>query len=190
MLALTHSQYYSIAKWSSRSAQTLSSRRRSVIRRSRLPGTCAAYRKATDIRQGQRRRGRPDLRAVAHRFVVSTTMRSYSSFHVSSAQLKINLRPVWSPAAEALRELSDRFDSEVWNILFQELQWSMRSSNSVAAPSNPDWMSSIAREDDVWEEERSWRDPSAHKIRTTTIQWMSDSSSRDTIVQVADVQNT
>lgn len=98
------------------------------------------------------------------------------------AQLKVNLRPVWSPAAEALSQLSERFDNEVWNIMFQEVQWIV--DPTTASSWNPEWMSELSAEDDVWEEERSWRDPSAHKLRITTAKWMRGSSARESIVQV------
>ena len=44
------------------------------------------------------------------------------SFDYLTAQLKVNLRPLWSPAASALSSLSSRFGDLVWGLLFQEVQ--------------------------------------------------------------------
>ena len=38
------------------------------------------------------------------------------------SQLKVNLRPLWSPAAAALASLAQRFGDLVWRLLFEELQ--------------------------------------------------------------------
>ena len=41
------------------------------------------------------------------------------------------------------------------------------------------------REDeDVWEEERSWRDPSAHKLRVAVAHWMDEDYHRRQYVKV------
>ncbi|KAK0476052.1 armadillo-type protein [Armillaria novae-zelandiae] len=89
------------------------------------------------------------------------------------AQLKVNLRPLWSPAAGAIASLAQHFGDDVWSILFGEVQ----------AVSQPDYWDSTAASnddvpeggDDIWEEERSWRDPSAHKFRLSVCQWSSSS---------------
>ncbi|KAI0705265.1 armadillo-type protein [Cerioporus squamosus] len=98
------------------------------------------------------------------------------------AQLKVNLRPLWSPAATALSTLSSRFDDLVWGLLFQELQEA--SSPSVGKLSDPAWAQDGADvEDDIWEEERTWRDPSAHKVRIVLARWLQHTSAKRVIIQ-------
>ncbi|EGO26080.1 hypothetical protein SERLADRAFT_367707 [Serpula lacrymans var. lacrymans S7.9] len=102
------------------------------------------------------------------------------------AQLKVNLRPLWSPATEALSSLSQRFGDQVWSLMFDELQAVSRSQSSDSMPA---WMldnqngvkDSI---DDPWEEERTWRDPSAHKVRSTTSGWLREDHQRNEIIRV------
>lgn len=104
------------------------------------------------------------------------------------AQLKVNLRPVWSPAAEALSQLSERFDAEVWNIVFDELQSSMGpdSDSTVHSLRTSEWMSEddTAEEDDISEEEKTWRDPSAHKFRVAVKKWIQGNMTRKSVIQV------
>jgi U3 small nucleolar RNA-associated protein 20 len=38
------------------------------------------------------------------------------------AQLKVNLRPLWSPSASALSSLGQRFADLVWSLLFEEVK--------------------------------------------------------------------
>ncbi|TFK80791.1 hypothetical protein K466DRAFT_366251 [Polyporus arcularius HHB13444] len=98
------------------------------------------------------------------------------------AQLKVNLRPLWSSAATALSTLSSRFDDLVWGLLFQELQEA--SSPSVGKVSDPAWAEDGADvEDDIWEEERTWRDPSAHKLRIVLARWLQHSAAKRVIIQ-------
>ncbi|KAF8181826.1 armadillo-type protein [Pholiota molesta] len=94
------------------------------------------------------------------------------------AQLKVNLRPLWSPAAAALAALSLRFGELVWALVFAELQ-------TVGARAEADVGVGVVDRDqgggvgedeggadgDPWEEERTWRDPSAHKVREVVIMW-------------------
>ncbi|KAJ7773253.1 armadillo-type protein, partial [Mycena metata] len=90
------------------------------------------------------------------------------------AQLKVNLRPLWSPAAGALAQMAQRFGDEIWRLVFQELQ------TLYSSPTRSDNMESglldaeeTGDEDkDPWEEERTWRDPSAHKLRGVVGKWL------------------
>ncbi|KAI0753565.1 hypothetical protein C8Q80DRAFT_1342693 [Daedaleopsis nitida] len=98
------------------------------------------------------------------------------------AQLKVNLRPLWAPAVTALSTLSTRFGDLVWDLLFSELQ--VASSANASFRFEPVW--AIDEEeagDDIWEEERSWRDPSAHKVRAALAKWGCHNSARRAIVQ-------
>ncbi|EJF56189.1 hypothetical protein DICSQDRAFT_71986 [Dichomitus squalens LYAD-421 SS1] len=98
------------------------------------------------------------------------------------AQLKVNLRPLWSPAASALSTLAGRFGDLVWVLLFEEVKGA--SWGSTGTVSKPAWMQDVAEEsDNVWEEERSWRDPSAHKLRMAIAKWSCHRAAQHSIVQ-------
>ncbi|KAL0573671.1 U3 snoRNP protein [Marasmius crinis-equi] len=92
-----------------------------------------------------------------------------------TAQLKVNLRPLWSPAAKALESTSRRFGDTVWVLLFEELKKVVEGSDAISKGPSVDWdMEELAgggADDDPWEDERSWRDPSAHKLWLAVIQW-------------------
>ena len=82
------------------------------------------------------------------------------------AQLKVGLRPVWLPAARVLEKLSEQSGEVVWQIMFGELKEVVSTSSADGVP---EWMKDARDEDDldeVRETERSWRDPSAHKVRS------------------------
>ncbi|KAF9479084.1 hypothetical protein BDN70DRAFT_879151 [Pholiota conissans] len=93
------------------------------------------------------------------------------------AQLKVNLRPLWSPAAAALASLSQRFGDLVWGLLFMELQKvTARDVNGAEGSHSEDKGAQEGKDADAggadgdpWEEERTWRDPSAHMLRETVI---------------------
>jgi len=88
------------------------------------------------------------------------------------AQLKVNLRPLWSPAATALGSLSQHFGDVVWRLLFAELHGISREQQPRSSwPEKGQEESEESNNEDPWEEERSWRDPSAHKLRSVVIQW-------------------
>ncbi|KAI0333223.1 hypothetical protein GY45DRAFT_1319830 [Cubamyces sp. BRFM 1775] len=99
------------------------------------------------------------------------------------AQLKVNLRPLWSAATSALSALSSRFGDLIWGLLFQELQDASFATKDAA--SDPAWVKKGVEEaaDDVWEDERSWRDPSAHKVRTVLARWLEHSAAEHAIVK-------
>ncbi|KAG0701153.1 armadillo-type protein [Suillus ampliporus] len=95
------------------------------------------------------------------------------------SQLKVNLRPIWSPASEALSSLAQRFGDVVWDIIFSELQ------EPQGVHQTPDWLN-VTKDDgndmDPWEEERSWRDPSAHKLRGAAANWLDKHHHRKIII--------
>ncbi|KAI0628424.1 armadillo-type protein [Trametes polyzona] len=99
------------------------------------------------------------------------------------AQLKVNLRPLWSPAANALSTLASRFGDLVWDLIFRELQDASTATKDAA--SDPAWVKEGSEEasDDVWEDERSWRDPSAHRVRTVLAKWLEHSAAEHAIIQ-------
>ncbi|KAA1470494.1 hypothetical protein DENSPDRAFT_774855 [Dentipellis sp. KUC8613] len=87
------------------------------------------------------------------------------------SQLKVNLRPLWSAAAQALSSLSERFGDAVWNIVFEELRAVQLGEGEKTGP---EWLSSLGEReefDTIWEEEHTWKDPSAHKLRIAVGKW-------------------
>jgi U3 small nucleolar RNA-associated protein 20 len=101
------------------------------------------------------------------------------------AQLKVGLRPVWLPTAQALEKLSERCAETVWRVMFGELKAAIVSSSVDHVP---DWMKDVndgpCNADEVREGERSWRDPSAHKIRSVLAKWRAQDTSRLHLIQV------
>lgn len=99
----------------------------------------------------------------------------------------MNLRPIWSPAAGALSTLSQRFGDIVWPLLFSELAGLQEKSLDTGPPS---WMDieldNEGDDESKREEERSWRDPSAHKLRTVVAKWTRDNLSTEDIVKASD----
>ncbi|PPQ91255.1 hypothetical protein CVT25_006372 [Psilocybe cyanescens] len=107
------------------------------------------------------------------------------------AQLKVNLRPLWSPAAAALGSLAQRFGDLVWRLLFEELRkvtldtpsGTISSSQSHSSERDQEpWHGDEADQRDAsdpWEEERTWRDPSAHKLRSVVLVWDDPDSQRE-----------
>ncbi|KAI5987597.1 armadillo-type protein [Pisolithus albus] len=111
------------------------------------------------------------------------------------AQLKVNLRPLWSPAAEALSTLAKRLGDPIWNVIWEEfVEISSKPSSSNATEDNvsklvPPWLIATEnqiqdhRDGDTWEEERSWRDGAAHNVREAVAEWLDEGLERKAIVQ-------
>jgi len=99
------------------------------------------------------------------------------------AQLKVNLRPLWAPAMKALSELSTRCDPVVWSAVFEDLR---RLSEGQTLELSPEWTNESLDDDgdDIQEEERTWQDPSAHKMRVAVSSWTSDRAPRRKIIKV------
>jgi len=103
------------------------------------------------------------------------------------AQLKVNLRPLWTPTAEAIGTISRRFGEILWSVLFEELQ-AVRQEDYLKRAAG--WLSDVHDEDDdanlddITEDERSWRDPSAHKVRINLVRWTSDNTTHREIIKV------
>ncbi len=105
------------------------------------------------------------------------------------AQLKVNLRPLWSPAASALSSLGQRFGDLVWKLLFEEVCKATIGELSGSGMDDSqlrDKDEEITKQsdDDPWEEERSWRDPSAHNVRRAVILWDNFEKGRSQLVRV------
>ncbi|OCH91059.1 hypothetical protein OBBRIDRAFT_887230 [Obba rivulosa] len=103
------------------------------------------------------------------------------------AQLKVNLRPLWSAAADALSALAERFEDIVWRLLFEELKNVTTSSSSV----RPEWLQDVEDEqdDDIWEEERTWRDPGAHKVRCVVNRWLRGDGAKRAVIKAQNLDN-
>lgn len=99
------------------------------------------------------------------------------------AQLKVNLRPLWTPAAQALSEIADRFGDLVWDLVFNELRSISGSSDSDSIPS---WQHVQDDEelDSISEQEKTWRDPSAHKLRCQNAFWLRGNAAKRIVIQV------
>jgi U3 small nucleolar RNA-associated protein 20 len=101
------------------------------------------------------------------------------------AQLKVGLRPVWLPTVHALEQLTERCGEIVWRVMFGELKAVIALSS---VDSVPDWAKDIgngAGSAEEWREsERSWRDPSAHKICNALAKWCVDGTFRMLLIRV------
>jgi len=84
---------------------------------------------------------------------------------------------------KALSELSTRCDPVVWSALFEDLR---RLSEGRSLGVSPEWASESTSDDgdDIQEEERTWQDPSAHKMRIAVSSWTNDQVLRRKIVKV------
>lgn len=103
---------------------------------------------------------------MANRYVSKTFLSvELWPYHCPPAQLKVNLMPVWKPAAAAVAGVAQRTGGgeEVWPVLFSELAPASRGECSPSEVAIPSWSSSIQKktvEDDKWkEEEKTWRNP-------------------------------
>jgi U3 small nucleolar RNA-associated protein 20 len=93
------------------------------------------------------------------------------------AQLKVNLRPIWSPASEALPSLAQRFGDVVWDIVFSELQ---QPQGAHDYRSRWEQNGSLGRR-------RSWREPSAHRLRGAAATWLDRHHQGKVIISVRPV---
>ena len=90
---------------------------------------------------------------------------------------------MWIPAAQALSALAERFGDLVWGLLFAEVQ---RATGDRNTESRPDWLGhEDVEEGGIWEEERSWRDPSAHKVRVTSQKWYRGDATKRAVIDVS-----
>lgn len=92
------------------------------------------------------------------------------------AQLKVNLRPLWSPATAAIGNLAGRWGDLVWGLVFNELKAVTEGEEKEGEnlEVGQQVQDEDVEEDEVNEQERSWRDPSAHKFRVAVRHWVDD----------------
>lgn len=103
------------------------------------------------------------------------------------AQLKVNLRPLWSPATAAIGNLAGRWGDLVWELVFSELK--LGTGEGEAGGESVDVGQQVqdedVEEDEVNEQERSWRDPSAHKFRVAVWHWSDEEYHSRTFAKVS-----
>lgn len=126
------------------------------------------------------------LKLLSVGWFVSTVKFNLSNMEIScrlTAQLKVNLRPLWPPTMKALSELSIRCDSVVWSSILGDLRL-LTEGRSLEL--SPEWVKEPLFEvgDVIQEEEHTWQDPSAHKMRIAVSSWTSEQVPRQKIVKV------
>ncbi|KAF8525998.1 hypothetical protein BU17DRAFT_83502 [Hysterangium stoloniferum] len=94
------------------------------------------------------------------------------------AQLQVNLRPLWLPTTKALAVLSQRFAEPMWKLTYEQLELTVNG-----APMQSDKSVKVDTSFEVTEDERTWRDPSAAKLRATVEPWLTTGSATDSIFQ-------
>jgi U3 small nucleolar RNA-associated protein 20 len=90
---------------------------------------------------------------------------------------------LWSAATHALASLSERFGDIVWDLIFKDVRHLCQIDE--LSDRLPSWASTVsdADNDEEQEEEITWRDPSAHKMRVAVIKWTSDNVSRRDLIK-------
>jgi U3 small nucleolar RNA-associated protein 20 len=124
------------------------------------------------------------LTQLEHAIILDDTLVSELVVRWVVAQLKVGLRPVWLPAARVLEKFSEQSGEVVWRIMFGELKEVVSTSS---ADDVPEWMKDVEVEGDldkVRENERSWRDPSAHKVRSALAKWAAGGTFRAQLIRV------
>ncbi|KAG6830801.1 hypothetical protein H0H92_014650 [Tricholoma furcatifolium] len=112
------------------------------------------------------------------------------------SQLKVNLRPLWAPACKALGGVVERspgWGDMVWGVVWGQVRGVEANRNEDGGQESEDEDEDEPKEeeeeDDPWEEERSWRDPSAHKLRSTVWRWVNgDAAAYDDLLKAQDPQ--
>lgn len=89
------------------------------------------------------------------------------SLFLFSAQLKVNLRPLWPETCKALAEVSATQASVVWSIIFSEISKATKGDRSLFVEALPDWSTKGIEDEETAgveglpeeEEEKTFRDP-------------------------------
>jgi U3 small nucleolar RNA-associated protein 20 len=89
------------------------------------------------------------------------------------------LRPIWSATAESIASFSQTCGDLVWRLIFEQLTGVALKGLTVevegSAPTGHSEGSQPASGNgDVLEEERSWRDPGARKLRSVVAKWINN----------------
>ena len=81
------------------------------------------------------------------------------------AQLKVNLMPIWKPAATAVAGIAQRAGGgeEVWPVIFSELAPVSRGESNSSEVVVPSWFNLLQQgnvpDEKQQEEEKTWRNP-------------------------------
>ena len=97
-------------------------------------------------------------------------------------QLKVNLQSIWAPSVTALKLLADNYEDTVWNTILVELSRSVDEQEHFLTPT---WL--VSRKDiidEIKESERTWQDPSGHKLRVTIARWATSQHCLNSVIQV------
>lgn len=81
--------------------------------------------------------------------------------------------------------MAKRFGDSVWTCLFDELQAITKTTNACELP---EWLTKNVEQDpkdDFWEEERTWRDGAAHKMRNVITSWLDHEHDKKAIILVS-----
>ncbi|KAH7099278.1 armadillo-type protein [Auriculariales sp. MPI-PUGE-AT-0066] len=96
-----------------------------------------------------------------------------------TAQLKVNLRPIWDPTVKALSAVSQRWPEAVWGHLWGDLERLTENSGSITTEDRTSDDEHAERDQDALteptrESERTWRDPSLFAIDGLVRRWNSN----------------
>jgi len=84
--------------------------------------------------------------------------------------------------------MAQRFGDEIWGLVFQELQTLYseppKDDMDLDEASMVDEEQTGDEDKDPWEEERTWRDPSSHKLRGIVTKWLSSQNAMKELVKV------
>ncbi|KZO93884.1 hypothetical protein CALVIDRAFT_600365 [Calocera viscosa TUFC12733] len=79
------------------------------------------------------------------------------------AQLKINLRPLWQPACQAIAKIIQQHPEEAWSRVYQQLEAASLRPDELVEP-EPRWPVFAVDDTSEGEEERTFRDPTLAKM--------------------------
>ncbi len=93
------------------------------------------------------------------------------------------------PCASALSSLGQRFGDLVWKLLFEEVRKVTLGELGGFGMDDSQFRDKDEEiigqsDDDPWEEEKSWHDPSAHNVRRAVILWDNFEKGRNRPVRV------
>lgn len=97
-------------------------------------------------------------------------------------QLKVNLQSVWAPSSRALKFLVENYEDTVWNNILAEVRKLVDGAECFLVPTWSGLRKDI--DDEVKESERTWQDPSGHKLRITIARWVTIQHCRNSVIQV------
>lgn len=76
------------------------------------------------------------------------------------------------PAIAALGSLGQRFGDLLWGRLFVDLKAFNEFDNPEGHVEGGQWINPADERGPEWEDERTWKDPPAYKLRSTVAIWL------------------